>query len=177
MKYLIVILLTVFAASSFGQKFTSEKSQVSFFSDAAIEDISAQNSKASSIFNAATSEIVFSIPVKDFQFEKKLMQEHFNEKYLETEKYPKATFQGKFIDFNSQPEGTQQVKVQGKLTIHGVTKEVEIPGTIEFNAKKVIMKSKFFVVLEDYKVMRPEMLWQKIAEQVEVSVEFTYKPL
>ncbi len=176
MRYIIFTLL-LFSTSAFGQKFVSEKSMVTFFSDAAIEDITAENTKSSSIFNSSNAEIVFSIPVKDFQFHKALMQEHFNEKYMETEKFPKATFQGKLIDFNSQTEGVQQVKAQGKLTVHGVAKDVEIPGTVEIAGKKLIMKSKFMIVLEDYQVMRPQMLWQNIAEQVEVTIEFNYKSL
>jgi len=161
----------------YGQKFVSEKSFISFFSDAAIEDISAENKKATSIFNAGTSEIVFSVPMKDFKFAKTLMQEHFNEKYMESEKYPKATFQGKFVNFNAQTSGTQEVKAQGKLTIHGVTRDIDIPGTVENSDKNIVMKSKFFIVLEDYKITRPQLLWQNIAEQVEVTVEFTYKPM
>jgi hypothetical protein len=94
MRYFIFIgALVLFSVRSYSQKFTAEKSHVSFFSDAAIEDISAENTKASSIFNTATSEIVFSIPIKDFRFAKALMQEHFNEKYMDSEKFPKATFQ------------------------------------------------------------------------------------
>jgi len=163
--------------SCFSQKFVAEKSQISFFSDAAIEDITAENSKASSIFNTGTSDIVFSVPIKDFQFAKTLMQEHFNEKYMESEKYPKATFQGKLIDFHSQMSGIQEVKAQGKMTIHGVTKEIEIAGTIESTGNKMVMKSKFPIVLEDYNITRPQLLWKNIAEQVEVTVEFTFKPM
>src|SRR5258708_3817109 len=96
MKSLILAFLSV--ASSFvclAQKFSVEKSYVKFFSDASIEDITADNTKASSIFNEATGEVVFAIPIQEFQFAKSLMKEHFNEKYLESEKFPKATFQGK----------------------------------------------------------------------------------
>ena len=78
-----------------GAKVQTEKTFVSFFSDAAIEDITAENKAAAGIFNSATSEIAFSIPIKEFQFAKSLMQEHFNEKYMDSEKYPKSTFQGK----------------------------------------------------------------------------------
>jgi len=160
-----------------GQKFASEKSTVIFFSKAAIEDITAKNSKASSIFNSETGEIVFSVPIKDFRFAKSLMQEHFNEKYMESEKYPKATFQGKFVDFNAQVNGIQEVKAQGKLSIHGVMKEIDVPGTIENAGKNLIMKSKFIIRLEDYTITRPQLLWQNIAEQVEVTIEFIYKPM
>lgn len=159
-----------------GQKFTTEKTFVSFFSDAAIEDITAENTKTVGAFNAATGDIAFSVPIKEYEFEKSLMKEHFNEKYMDTEKYPKSTFQGKVIGYDANATGIQNVSSKGKLTIHGQTNEVEIPGTIEKQGDKLIMKSKFIVKLEDYKIAIPQLLWQNIAEQVEVTVDFTFKP-
>ena len=175
MKTLLTVLLMIVSACAFSQKFVIEKSEVSFFSDAAIEDITANNKKSSGLFNAGTSEIVFSIPIMEFQFEKSLMQEHFNEKYMESEKYPKSTFQGKVKDFDAAKSGIQKVTAVGKLTIHGVTKDVTIPGTIEKQGENYIMTSKFMVKLADYNITIPQLLWQKIAEQVEVSTNFKFK--
>jgi polyisoprenoid-binding protein YceI len=158
------------------QKFTTEKTFVSFFSHAAIEDIKAENTKTAGVFNSATGDIAFSVPIKEYEFEKSLMKEHFNEKYLETEKYPKSTFQGKVSGYDANATGTQNVTSKGKLTIHGVTQEVEIPGTIEKEGDKLLMKSKFIVKLADYKIAIPQLLWQNIAEQVEVTADFTFKP-
>jgi polyisoprenoid-binding protein YceI len=104
------------------------------------------------------------------------MKEHYNEKYMESEKYPKGTFQGTVTNVDAKATGAQQAKATGKLTIHGVTKEVEIPGTFEKQGDKFVMKAKFIVKLEDYKVAIPQLMWQKIAEQVEVTVDFTFKP-
>jgi hypothetical protein len=176
MKKLFFLLLASMCSNAFGQQFTLEKSMVSFFSDAAIEDITAKNTKSASIFNAKSDSIVFSIPIKEFKFAKSLMQEHFNEKYMESDKFKVSTFVGAVRGINHEASGPQQVKAVGKLTIHGVTKEVEIPGTIEMSKDKVIIKSKFNVKLEDYSITRPQILWQNIAEVVEVSVDFTYKP-
>lgn len=159
------------------QKFTSEKSAVSFLSRAAIEDIAAETDKATSIFNMGTGEIVFSIPIKEFEFAKTLMKEHFNEKYMETEKYPKSTFQGKIMGFLQAAGGEQETRAMGKLTIHGVTKNVELPGKMEVADGRVVMKSKFMIKLADYKIKIPTLLWKNIAEQVEVTIEFTYKSL
>lgn len=178
MKKILFILIGL--ASGFGlqaQKFTSEKSAVSFFSHASIEDIAAKTTKATSIFNATTSEIVFVIPVKEFEFEKALMKQHFNEKYMETEKYPKSTFQGKLTGYQQSGNGEQEAHAIGKLTIHGVTKEVDLIGTMQNVEGKIVMKSKFMIKLEDYKIKIPTLLWKNIAEQVEVTIEFTYKPL
>ncbi len=159
------------------QKFTTEKSHVAFFSKATVEDIKAENVKAVSIFNVPTGEVAFSIPIKDFEFDKGLMKEHFNEKYLETEKYPKATFQGKFIGFNPEIGGEQTVQAQGRLTMHGITQEIDVSGTLEFAQKKILAKAKFNIKLADYKIEIPQLLWQNLAEVVEVSIDFTYKPL
>lgn len=161
--------------STYAQKFTTEKSSIVFFSDAALEDITATNSKAISIFDATKGEVAFSVPIKEFEFEKALMKEHFNEKYLESEKFPKATFQGVFEGFTLSQSGEQPVTAKGKLTIHGVTREVVIPGTLEFSAGKVVAKAKFIIKLEDYKVKIPQIVWQNIAEEVEVTIEFNYQ--
>src|SRR5689334_2689214 len=128
-KSLNILLLNLGFTTAFAQKYGVEKSFVSFYSHATIEDITAENKKSSAIFNAATGDIVFSIPIADFKFAKSLMQEHFNEKYMETEKFPKATFQGKVSGFDAAATGLQNAKATGKLAIHGVTKDVEIPGT------------------------------------------------
>lgn len=174
MKIRLAVLFACIAMGANAQKYTSEKSTVTFFSSATLEDIKADNTKASSVFDASNGNIAFVVPINEFQFKKSLMQEHFNEKYMETEKYSKSTFQGKIVGFDPNA-ATQNVKAQGKLTIHGVTKDVEIPGTIEKQGDKLVMKSVFIVKLADYKVDIPKLMWQNIAEQVEVTVNFTYK--
>jgi hypothetical protein len=169
----------VLAASAAGaqQRFFAEKPSITFFSDGVVEDITASNRKVTSIFDATNGEIAYLTSVKDFQFVNSLMQTHFNEKYLETEKFPKSSFQGKITGFNYGAGGTQQVKAAGKLTIHGVTREIEVPGTIEVSGSKLILKAKFLVKLEDYKITIPQVVWDKIAQQVEVTLDFVYRPL
>lgn len=179
MSKTVIILLIAFGIlglTANAQKYTTEKTFVSFFSDAAIEDIRAENTKTAGIFDSATGEIAFSVPIKEYQFQKSLMKEHFNEKYMETEKYPKSTFQGKITGYDANAAGPQNVTSKGMLTIHGETREVEIPGTIEKQGDKLLMKSKFIVKLEDYKITIPQLLWRNIAEQVEVTVDFVFKP-
>lgn len=178
MKLIFIIFpIVCYCYSAQGQKYTLEKSKVVFFSDGVIEDIKAENTKTSGLLNISTGDVVFAIPIKDFEFEKSLMKEHFNEKYLETEKFPKAIFQGKILNLNRDAVGEQLVNVSGKLTIHGVTNEINQTGTIDFKSNQIIAKSKFMIILEDYKIKIPQLLWQNIAEQVEVTVEFIYKPL
>ena len=170
-KFILLFLgLGSVVLSGQAQKYVTEQSFISFFSDAAIEDITADNKKAAGVFNSATGDIAYSIPIKEFQFEKSLMQEHFNEKYMETEKFPKSTFQGKVTGYDPSATGPQQASAKGKLTIHGETKEIEKQGD------KLLMKTKFIVKLADYKITIPQLLWQNIAEQVEVTADFTFKP-
>ncbi len=176
MKKSLVLALSLISIASLAQKYVADKSTIVFFSDAAVEDITAKNTKSTSIFNVETGEIAFSIPIQDFEFAKSLMKEHFNEKYMETEKFPKSTFQGKITGYEANKAGSQPATATGKLTIHGVTKDVEIPGTLEIAPEKVQLHSKFIVKLDDYNVKRPQLLWKNIAEQVEVTIDFTYKP-
>jgi polyisoprenoid-binding protein YceI len=171
---LAILILNISFAQA--QKYVIEKSYITFFSDATIEDIKADNTKATGIFNAANSEIVFSILISEFQFEKSLMKEHFNEKYMESEKYPKALFHANLEPFDVSKSGNQAVVAKGKLTIHGVTRDVAIPGTIMRDGDTFLMNAKFIVRLADYKIEIPELFWQRIAEQVEVTVDFTFKP-
>lgn len=174
------LLLSLFVAAGLtasAQKYSADKTFVSFFSDAVLEDITAENTKSSAIFNSSTGDIAFSIPMKEFKFAKSLMQQHFNEKYVESEKYPKSTFQGKIVGYQPGTSGAQQVKAQGKLTIHGVTKDIDVPGTIEAQGNKLLMKSKFKVKVADYNITIPQLVFQNIAEEVEVTVDFTFKPM
>jgi polyisoprenoid-binding protein YceI len=170
------LICALLSTSTYGQKYTTDKSLVSFYSHATIEDITAINKKVSGLYNLETGDIVFSIPISEFQFAKSLMQEHFNEKYMESDKFPKATFQGKISGFDVNNKDAQQAKAIGKLTIHGVTRDVEIPGTVERQDNKLLMTTKFIVKLVDYKIAIPQLLWQNIAEQVEVTSEFIFKP-
>jgi polyisoprenoid-binding protein YceI len=172
----LAILLLLISTSSFAQKFISEKSKVIFFSEAVLENITATNAKASGIVDLSSQEFAFSIPIKDFQFEKSLMKEHFNEKYMESEKFPKGTFTGKMTGFNNSSTEPQTVVAKGKLTIHGVTREVEITGTIrKIKSSSLSISAKFPIKLTDYNIKIPELLWQKVAEQVEVTAEFSLR--
>jgi polyisoprenoid-binding protein YceI len=172
----LIVWLLFISSVIYGQLLTTEKSTVTFFSDALLEDITASTTKANALIDLSKAEVAFDVPIKEFQFAKDLMKQHFNEKYMETEKYPKATFGGKLTGFSPEKLGEQSVNAEGKLTIHGVTKPVKIPGTIEvIDGKKAVIKAKFMVKLEDYKVKIPSVVFQNIAEEVEVTLEFIMK--
>ncbi len=176
-KLLLLILgLCSVPGLCLAQKFAATEGYISFYSSAPLEDIKAENRKITSLFNSTSGDIAFSIPINQFQFDKKLMQEHFNEKYMESDKHPRSTFSGKVNGYDPSVLSMQHVTAKGKLTIHGVTRDVEIPGTIENKNGLLLMKSKFMVRLADYDIRIPKLMWQNIAEQVEVTVDLTYKP-
>lgn len=173
------IVLTLLALA-FGklpaQKFILSEGSVQFYSEAALEDIKAINKKASGLFNVETGEVAFILPVNQFQFEKKLMQEHFNEKYMESDKFPKASFTGKIHEFDIRKIGEQMVAAKGQLTLHGVTQPLEVKGTAQKQGDIITLRAVFMVRVEDYKVKIPQLMWQNIAEQVEVTVDVRFKP-
>jgi hypothetical protein len=177
MRISILFCIVLFTCShGFAQqRFVLEQSSIAFHSDGIIEDIAATNTKVSSIFDASKGEIAYLLNMKDFQFPKKLMQVHFNEKYVESEKYPQASFQGQIVGFDPAVEGVQQVNAVGKMTLHGVTRDVQFPGTVERKGGAVTMKSSFIIKLQDYNIKVPQIVWQNIAQQVEVAVDFTYR--
>jgi hypothetical protein len=175
-RVILVVLVLAMVLPALGQKYKAEKGSTSFYSKATVEDIKAENTQFSSLFNATSGDIAFSIPIKGYQFDKALMQEHFNEKYMETEKYPTATFSGKLQGYTPSGPATQSVIAKGKMNIHGVVRPVEIAGQVEKQGDKLLMKSNFVIKLEDYNIQIPKLLWQNIAEQVDVTIQATYKP-
>jgi hypothetical protein len=173
----VIIAVTLIAITCHAQKYAAEKSEITFFSDAPMEDIHATNKKSVALLDLSSGQLVFSVPVNAFRFEKGLMEEHFNEKYMESHKYPKSTFQGAIMNFNPGKTGLQQVTAKGKLDLHGVTREIEVPGTAEITSdKEILIKTSFNVKLKEYNVTIPQLLWQNIAEQVEVKLDFIFKP-
>ncbi|SEK55793.1 YceI-like domain-containing protein [Chitinophaga rupis] len=155
--------------------YSCRNANLSFFSSAPMEDIEAKTDKGVSAINAKTGAVYFKVPVGSFKFKKKLMEEHFNENYLETEKYPYAEYKGKFsspVDITK--DGTYDVTVEGVLSLHGVDKTYKEKATITVQNGKVTTLSKFNVRLEDHKIKIPTLVIKNIAEVVEVTVNATY---
>jgi polyisoprenoid-binding protein YceI len=172
-------ILAVSGASAQDKYFT-KNGQVSFFSSTPMENIEANNNNATSVIDAKTGKMEFAILMKAFKFEKALMEEHFNENYVESGKFPKATFAGNItnlsaVDFSKN--GTYKVNVKGKMTIHGVTKDVEAPGTITVENGKVKANSVFNVAPDDYKIEIPKLVREKIAKEIKVTVNMDYQAL
>ncbi len=178
MKYFALLLIFCATVQASAQhKYGVETSRLTFFSDGAIEDIRAVNTRVTSIFDGSRGDIAMLVRIKDFQFDKKLMQVHFNEKFMESEKYPKSTFIGNISGFDLGKGGLQRVVAAGKLLIHGVTREVEVPGTLELKGNVLHLKTKFKVRLADFNITIPQIVWQNIAEEVELDLNLTFSQL
>lgn len=174
------LTLMAVAVNTQAQKYYTREGKVSFFSEAPLEKIEAFNSKATSVIDVSTGKIEFAILIKAFQFEKSLMQEHFNENYMESDKYPKATFKGDITNIGTidlTKDGQYEVKVKGDLTIHGVTKTIEIPGKILVKDGQITATSSFEVVVADYKIEIPAIVRDNIARTVRIDIAVNYEAL
>ncbi|MCS7188714.1 MAG: YceI family protein [Bacteroidia bacterium] len=161
------------------QSYHTDSLTISFYSDAPLEKISAENRTGCySWIDFQTDSVFVKVKIRGFSFPNKLMEEHFNEDYLESEKYPYAYFQGKLVSsFPFQQVGTYAVSAEGTMEIHGVKKRQVLAGIFEvLPTGKLLLQGKFIVRLEDYKIRIPRLLWNKIAEEVEVSFRGIYRP-
>lgn len=182
MKRLLITLLLVqgFLAAVQAQKYYTRNGNVSFYSDAPLEDIEAHNNSAVSIWDTENGKIEFAVLIKAFQFEKALMQEHFNENYLESDQYPKGIFRGEMVDWNPAvllKEGKHEVQVEGELTIHGVTRELATTGFITVQNGQLGTRAEFTIEVADYEIEIPAVVREKIAKEVKIVTDFSYEPL
>ncbi len=173
---LIIILLPGTFFQVYAQRYVAENGLITFFSQALVENIKADNNKVTSLFSADNGTIAFSVPIKEFQFEKKLMQEHFNDKYMESDRFPRSTFAGKVTGYSLSSSGLQSVRAKGKITIHGIVKEIDVPGTLEVKNRNLIIKTKFKVLNKDFGIVIPQILWKNVSEEIEITIDMTYKP-
>ena len=174
MKISFAFFVLLFAAqfrSSAQPIFLGTNDSVSFYSETPIEDIDAKSSQAVGAVNQSTKDVFFKVPMKTFVFKKALMQEHFNENYVESDKFPYATFKGKITDnVDLTQDGTYTVSVSGDFTVHGVTKPRTIPGTIIVKGNSMELKTAFDVKLADHDITIPTIVAKQIAEVISVKV-------
>lgn len=180
MKIKFFLLAMVLSASSIqAQKYISKNAHIWFYSHTPLEDIEAHNRQAVSILDASSGDIAFNLLVKAFEFKRALMQEHFNEEYMESDKIPKASFKGKITNLdkiNFKKDGTYDAEVSGDLTIHGVSKPLTTKGTIEVKGSTVTVKAKFNESPKDFDIQIPQVVQNKFAKEFEVNVDATYNP-
>ncbi len=176
MKYILVFPTLLLAICSNAQLYKNKDKglDVSFFSETPMENINATTNKVSSLINFQTDSIVLRISNTDFKFKNSLMEEHFNENYMESEKYPLSVFRGKFDQkIDPKKAGVYKVKAKGFLEMHGVRQNREISGTIEIK-EGVKIHSEFMVKLVDHKIEVPKLVFEKIAESIKITIDGQY---
>jgi polyisoprenoid-binding protein YceI len=181
MKRLIILsLLTMVALFASAQKYMTKNGFISFFSHTPLEDIKADNNQVAGAIDTSTGELVFQVLIKSFHFERALMEEHFNENYMESDKFPKASFKGKITDLkavNFEKNGVYEVAVEGNLIIRDVTKNMSVKGTIEVVTGGLITNAKFIIAPEEFNIKIPAVMREKIAKTLEVNVAMKYAPV
>ena len=151
---------------------------ISFYSKTPLEDIKANTQTAVSVLDKKTGQIEFSVLVKSFTFEKALMQEHFNEDYLESDKFPKSTFKGHIEDLDKisfDKDGKYTVSVTGELTVHGQSRTLTTPVTFTILKGATLADAQFDIALSDYKVAIPSLVKDKISKMVKIAVRLSYE--
>jgi len=177
-KSVLFLVLCLTGIISMSQtKYSLKESKIMFFSKAALEDIQAVNKSSIGLVDATSKDFVVKVTIKSFVFDKALMQEHFNENYMESDKFPTAVFKGKIEgNFDAAKDDSYPVKMNGKLDIHGVVKDRVIPVTIVVKNGIITFSSEFKLALADHGIKIPKMVTQNIAEVVDVKVEGTLEP-
>lgn len=175
--YLQVIFFSVFISQLNAQEqFIARQGQISFFSYTSVENIEAKNNQVLSILDIEKNEIAVSMLMRAFVFKKDLMHEHFNESYIESDIYPKATFKGAILDFDSLLTSSQTKIIRGTITIHGISKEIDIKATINKERRGYSIDGEFNLVVKDFNIKIPPILSKNIAKIVSVKIKFQYDP-
>ncbi len=174
-KIILSCLFGLIVFASQAQNIPATSNTIEFFSKTPLEDIAAKTSKAKSVLNPETKGLAFKVQINNFIFPNKLMQEHFNENYMQSDKFPYATFEGTITDnVDLKKTGINEVNVKGKMTLHGVTKEYNTKATIASKDGNLVCYSKFKVVLKDHNIEVPKLVVKNIAESIDVTVNSVY---
>lgn len=174
MKKIIAMLCLAVAGHSaaYSQLYMTRTGFIGFYSKTSFEDIKAENNQVYAVIDAGKKNIAFAVLLKGFVFTKELMQEHFNENYVESDKYPKATFSGAYTgDVLLGKDGVYPVRVRGNLTLHNTIRAIEEPATLEVKGGKLLGKTEFNIKPEDFHISIPSVVRDKIANEVTVHVQ------
>jgi hypothetical protein len=170
-------MLFMFWQTASSQLLNTRTGFIGFYSKTPLEDIKAENNQAYAIMDLAKNQIAFVVLVKGFIFPKELMQEHFNENYIESDKYPKASFSGNFTgNLSPSQDGVYKIIVKGNLNLHNVSKTIELPATLEVKGNTLIGEANFTLKPEDYNISIPGVVRDKIAREITVHVRFECNP-
>jgi polyisoprenoid-binding protein YceI len=180
-KGIIACCFILMAASLMAQdKYFTKSGSIQFVSKGAIETIQASHRSVTCVLDSKTGAVQFAVLMKGFEFKKALMQEHFNENYVESDKYPKAEFRGQIVnngDITYTKDGVYNAHIKGKLTLHGETKDVEADGKITVKGGKLLANSDFTILMSDYNISIPKLVKENMSNSVTISVNCTLEPL
>ena len=177
MKRLLLTLgvLVSFISTSFSQIYVCKNGNISFFQETSVEDIDGRSTRLLSVVNTENNMIVYKVDMVSFQFEKSLMQDHFNENYVESGKYPSAIYKGVInekIDWTK--DGSYEITSTGDLTMHGVTKRITEKGKLIIKNGEITITNFYTIKFTDYKVEIPSLLIKQLSDTVEVTINCTY---
>jgi polyisoprenoid-binding protein YceI len=167
----IICLTLIRPATAYSQLYSTRTGFAGFYSKTALEDIKGENNQVYAVIDAGKKNLAFAALLKGFIFPKELMQEHFNENYVESDKYPKTSFSGAYSgDVTLGKDGVYKVIVKGDLTLHNKTKSIEIPATLEVKAGHLVGMAEFKVKPEDFNIGIPSVVRDKIDKEITVKV-------
>jgi hypothetical protein len=174
MKLIISVLFclaTVLPGVAYSQLYTTRSGFIGFYSKTALEDIRGENNQVFAVIDAGKKNLAFAALLNGFIFPKELMQVHFNENYVESDRYPKATFSGAYTgDVALDRDGVYKVVVKGSLTLHNVTRTIETPATLEVKGGHLLGVTEFKLKPEDFNIGIPSVVRDKIDKEIRVKV-------
>ncbi len=176
-KLIILSTLMITGLLSYSQVYLTRNGFIGFYSRTPLEDIKGENNQVYAIVDVGKMNLAFTSLLKGFIFPKELMQEHFNENYVESDKYPKASFSGTFTgNLDVSKDGQYPVMVKGMLSLHNTTKEIEVPATLEVKGGTLSGQSQFEIRPEDFRIDIPSVVKDKIAKEITVTIKVDCKP-
>ncbi len=176
-KFFILFIFLHFGAYCQNDgRLIARQGKVSFFSYTSVEDIEATNNQVYSIIDKSDGTVGVSMLMRAFIFKKSLMEEHFNESYVESDIYPKTNFSGKIVDFTADSLNNGVAFIKGNMEMHGAKKEIEIKVRIESSDDKLVLMGDFEVPVQDFNIKVPPLLTPNIAKVIQVMFRFEYEP-
>lgn len=172
------LLCLSFMGKAQAQNYAGKSLKMTIFSSTPVEDVKAASTSASAVLVADKQELAVQLPIKSLEFDKKLMQQHFNENYMESDKYPMAKFKGTITpQLDWSKDGEYPVTVKGVLTVHGVEQNRTIPGKITIKGNTIGISSNFEVACKDHQIKIPRLVFAKIAEVIKITIQGNLEPL
>lgn len=172
---LLTICLVAWSVSS-QKRYMTKEGYISFFSHTLVEDIKADNNQALSIIDMETGEMAVQVLMRSFQFKKALMQQHFNDSYVESHKFPKARFSGKISNLDGLDADNPETEIHGTLEVHGKEKEISVLARVEKNADKIRIRGEFTVEVADFDIKIPAVVRNNIARTIKVTFDLEHEP-